>query len=157
MVWHYNKLVLLSACLCGVNCRYDGRNSLNEQVVLLIEKGLFVPVIVCPEQLAGFPTPRPRIECVGGGVKFVDENNKDVTSSMVKGANEVLKIVDLLGIRYAILKDKSPSCGVNFIYDGSFSGRLIRGCGIVTAFLTQRGLKVYSDCTIKEFERDFQI
>lgn len=142
---------LCSACLLGINCRYDGENRVDEKVIALSKKEILIPV--CPEQLGGLPTPRIPSEIQGfSGEYAFDEKcnvlNKeggDVTELFVKGANEALKIAKLFNIREAILKQKSPSCGCGKIFDGSFSGKLIAGDGVTTALLKRSGIKVISE------------
>lgn len=101
------KPILCSACLLGVNCRYDGKTKTNDKVLALAKTETLIPV--CPEQLGGQSTPRPDAEIVGK--KVLESNGKDVTSEFQKGAKEVLKIAKLLNIEKAILKQRSPSCG----------------------------------------------
>ena len=125
---------LVSACLLGINCRYDGKNCLEKKVIQLFLREVLIPI--CPEQLGGFPTPREPIEIVGGDgsevldgkAKVFDGFGRDVTKNLVKGANEVLKIAKLLGVREAIMKAKSPSCGCGENQDGVTAAILKRNC-----------------------------
>ncbi len=132
---------LCSACLLGIKCRYDGKDNLNERVIELAKKEKLIPV--CPEQLGGLPTPREPAEIQGNRV--VTYSGKDVTEYFERGAKKVLKIAKLLGIKEAILKQKSPSCGSGKIYDGTFSSRIIEGDGITTRLLKKNGIKVISE------------
>ncbi|MBU4452428.1 MAG: DUF523 domain-containing protein, partial [Nanoarchaeota archaeon] len=132
---------LCSACLLGINCKYDGKSRADERVIKLLKTEILIPV--CPEQLGGLPTPREPAEL--RAEKVITSSGKDITNSCFDGANEVLKLVKLLGIKEAILKQKSPSCGCGQIYDGSFSGRAIRGNGVTTVLLKKNGIKVISD------------
>lgn len=132
---------ICSACLLGVQCRYDGKSKPDDKVIKLAEKEILIPV--CPEQLGGLPTPRESAEQRKD--KVVTKSGKDVTKYFKKGAEQVLKLAKLLGIKEAILKQKSPSCGCGQIYDGSFSGRAIRGNGVTTVLLKKNGIKVISD------------
>lgn len=132
---------LCSACLLGINCRYDGKNNLNKKVILLSRREILIPV--CPEQLGGLSTPREICEL--RGKRVVTRSGKDVTKNFLRGAKEVLKIAKLLNIREAILKQKSPSCGCGKIYDGSFSGRIIKGYGVTASLLKKEGIKVISE------------
>jgi len=132
---------LCSACLLGVNCRYDGRNALNKKVVELLEKETLIPV--CPEQLGGLSTPREPAEIVGKRV--ITSSGRDVTENFMRGARETLKIAKLFGVKEAVLKQGSPSCGCGRIYDGTFSGRTVKGDGVTTALLKRHGIKVVTE------------
>ncbi len=132
---------LCSACLLGIECRYDGKSGLNEKVIKLAKREILVPV--CPEQLGGLPTPREPIELRDG--KAITKSGKDVTEKLKRGAQQVLKLVKLFGIKEAIMKQGSPSCGCGRIYDGSFSGTLVEGDGVTAALLKKNGVKVISD------------
>lgn len=132
---------LCSACLLGIECRYDGKSKTDKKVLELAKKEKLIPV--CPEQLGGLPTPRQSSEQKEG--KVITKTNKDVTREFIKGAEEVLKIAKLFGIKEAIFKQKSPSCGCGKIYDGSFTGNLIKGDGVATALLKKNGIKVVTE------------
>ncbi len=145
-------MILVSACLCGINCRYDGQDSLNPQVLELFNKGELVPV--CPEQLGGLSTPRACMEIVGGEGKNVLEGKSkifdktytaDSSGEFIEGARRVLKIAKVLNIQKAILKQRSPSCGFGKIYDGSFSGNLIEGNGVTAELLRQNGIEILTE------------
>jgi len=133
---------LCSACLLGIACRYDGLSKPNEKALALAKAETLIPV--CPEQLGGMPTPRPGSEITRFGA-VVHESGKDVTKEFSKGALETLKIAKLYGIKEAILKQRSPSCGSGQVYDGSFSKRLVKGDGITAALLKKNGIKVISE------------
>ncbi len=143
-------IVLVSACILGVNCRYDGGNVRNEKLMAVIDKGSIVPIPVCPEQLGGLPTPRKRCEIVGGDgfdvlegkAKVLSEDGEDLTDYLLRGAEEVLKIAKLVKADLAVMRDGSPSCGCGRIYDGSFSGRKIEGYGVTSALLIWSGFRV---------------
>ncbi len=135
------NIIICSACLLGINCRYDGKNNLNKKVLDLTKKAILIPV--CPEQFGGLPTPREPAEQKGN--KVFTKSGKDVTKYFLKGAKEVLKIVKFFGIKEAILKQKSPSCGYGKIYDGTFSGKLIEGNGITTKLLKKKKIKIFSE------------
>ncbi|WP_459076784.1 2-thiouracil desulfurase family protein [Herbivorax alkaliphila] len=146
-------MFLVSACLLGVDCKYNGKNNLNDMFVKLINKYEFIPV--CPEQLGGLSTPRPRAEIVcknsiESTTRVVRENGEDVTEHFINGAEQTLKIAKLLKIKKAVLKEKSPSCGVHKIYDGSFSGKLLNGSGVTTKFLKKNGISVFSESEFKK-------
>lgn len=129
------KPVLISACLIGINCRYDGTNALNKKIIKNYAKECLIPV--CPEQLGGLPTPRTKAEIRGKDV--IDKNGKILTTKFNKGAKHVVKIAKLLGVKKAILKEKSPSCGVMLIYK---NGKLAKGQGITTRLLKDNGIEV---------------
>jgi uncharacterized protein YbbK (DUF523 family) len=133
--------ILVSACLLGVNCRYDGRSKPNEKVMMYCKKHVYIPV--CPEVLGGLPTPRLRSEIKNG--KVINEKGIDVTEYFEKGAGECLKIAMENQIDFAILKSKSPSCGCQEIYDGSFTGNLIQGKGICANLLIKNKIRVIDE------------
>ena len=144
-------MIIVSACLAGVNCKYDGGNNACQNVMKLVSEGAAIPV--CPEQLGGCCTPRPPAEIIGGrGADVLDgkcrvmrKNGEDVTDEFIKGAQEVLKIARLVGAKKAILKAKSPSCGCGAIYDGTFTGRLAEGSGVTAELLTRNGIEVVTE------------
>lgn len=141
-------MYLASACLCGINCKYNGGNNLNSKVMELYKKGLVIPV--CPEQLGGMTTPRnvkeiyngTGLDVLEGRAKVLSPNGEDSTENFIKGAQEVLKIAKDIGITVAIMKAKSPSCGFGKIYDGTFSKKLIDGNGVTSELLIKNGIKV---------------
>jgi len=135
------NMKLCSACLLGVNCRYNGKNALNKKVVELLEKETLIPV--CPEQLGGLPTPREPAEIVGKRV--ITRSGKDVTENFMRGARETLRIAKLFGVKEAVLKQGSPSCGCGRIYDGTFSGKTVKGDGVTAALLKRHGIKVVTE------------
>lgn len=132
---------LCSACLLGIQCRYDGRSKPNDKVIELSKKEILIPV--CPEQLGGLPTPREASEQKRGGV--VTKSGKDVSENFIKGAEQVLVLAKLFGIKEAILKQKSPSCGCGKIYDGNFSDTLIGGDGVTATLLKKNGIRVLTE------------
>lgn len=134
-------MVIISACLCGCNCKYNGKNNLNEKCIEILKEKRGIPV--CPEQLGGLKTPRFPSEIKGE--KVIDNNLEDVTKNFVNGANETLKVAKLVDCKVAILKDGSPSCGSNYVYDGSFTGKKIKGKGITAELLERNGIKVISE------------
>lgn len=136
--------LLVSACLLGVECKYSGGSNLNEDVIRLSERYDLVPV--CPEQLGGLATPREPSEIHGGRV--VTRSGKDVTEEYKKGAREALRIARLTCCRKAVLKERSPSCGCGFVYDGSFSGKLVPGDGAAAALLKVNGISVTGESGI---------
>nr|VFK60752.1 MAG: Uncharacterized conserved protein YbbK, DUF523 family [Candidatus Kentron sp. TC] len=132
---------LCSACLLGIDCVYDGGNNKNEEILRLLRRETLIPV--CPEQLGGLPT--PRIPAEQRGQRVITKKGVDVTENFRKGARETLRLARLYGAREVILKQRSPSCGVGQIHDGTFSGRVIVGNGITAALLKENGLKVMSE------------
>jgi len=134
--------VIVSACLLGLSCRYDGTApEISVGIRKLAETEHIIPV--CPEQLGGLPTPRPRAE--RKGEKILTEYGEDVNSNFFRGAEEVLKLLELFPVDLAVLKERSPSCGKNFIYDGSFSGKIVEGQGVLSELLSARGINVISE------------
>lgn len=134
-------MILVSACLIGINCKYSGDNNENDKVKKYLKDKEFT--LVCPEQLGGLSTPRPPAEIVGKRV--MTNQNEDVTENFIRGAKETLKIARLYVCSEAILKEGSPSCGCNLIYDGTFSGNKISGEGITADLLKKEGIKVRSE------------
>jgi uncharacterized protein YbbK (DUF523 family) len=138
-------MYLVSACLAGVNCRYDGKDSADERVVELVNQGKAIPV--CPEQLGGLSTPRISCEQVNqpGDRKIINKEGIDRTEEFRLGAERTLAIAKALGIKKAIMKSKSPSCGCGQIYDGTFSGTLIQGNGMAVELLLRSGIEVITE------------
>lgn len=144
-------MIIVSACLAGLNCKYNGENNRDERIVRLVQQGKAIPL--CPEQLGGLSTPREPAEIRGGSgedvltgkAKIYTPSDADVTAAFIKGAGEVLKLAQEIGVQAAILKEKSPSCGSSQIYDGSFSGITVPGKGVTAALLQRNGLKVMSE------------
>ena len=136
---------LVSACLAGINCRFDGGNCANPKVLKIVGSGNVA--VACPELLAGFSVPRERMELRGGRV--FTESGKDVTEQLRRGAEQFLAAAKKLGVKKAILKARSPSCGKGKIYDGSFSGKLVDGDGIVALLLMENGINVLTEDDIE--------
>lgn len=130
--------VLVSACLLGKNCKYNGGNNDNPKVRDFL-KGKEA-IAICPEQLSGMPVPRPCVEIVNG--ILIDENGKIVDGIYRRGVEAALRQIAGLEIDLAILQARSPTCGVNQVYDGTFSGRLIPGQGIFAQALRRAGYQV---------------
>ncbi len=135
-------MILVSACLAGFGCRFDGRSRTNAKIIQLVREGKAVPV--CPEQLAGLATPRQPVEQSKDG-RLLSEDGEDFTEVFQKAAEETLALCKLYGCDQAILKQKSPSCGAGKIYDGSFSGKIIDGYGITAKLLRENGIAVISE------------
>ena len=142
------EALLISACLTGVNCKYDGGNNALPEDALraLSEKYRLVPV--CPEMLGGLPAPRIPCERLDGRV--VNREGEDVTAAFARGAEEALRLAREAGCRKALLKAKSPSCGSGEIYDGSFSHRVIPGDGVAAEALRTAGLALFDETTLSE-------
>lgn len=143
--------ILVSACLAGINCRYDGRNKVNKKIKKMVEEGK--AICVCPEELGGLSTPRPPSEILNATgedvlnqkAKVINKKGEDVTSNFIKGAYKVLDIAKRYKISKAIFKSKSAACGKGSIYDGSFKNRLIEGNGVATALLLKNNIKVVTE------------
>lgn len=140
-------MFLVSACLLGVNCKYNGKNNKNDKIIEFLKDKEFI--MVCPEQLGGLSTPRIPCEIINGednkDIKIINKEGTVLTENFLKGANEVVKIAKNYNIKKAILKAKSPSCGKNLIYDGSFTGTLIKGDGITTKLLKKNKIEVFTE------------
>lgn len=133
------KKVLVSACILGENCKYNGKNNFNAEIAELL-KGREA-VAVCPEALSGAGTPRPPAEIRNG--KVYDINGRDIDESYRKGVERALKEFAQEDIVCAILQPRSPTCGVKEIYDGTFTGKLIEGRGIFARALADAGIPVF--------------
>ena len=133
--------ILISACLVGDNVKYDGGNNKNSLISKLLEKYELVPF--CPEVEGGLPIPRH--PCEQRGEQVVNDLGEDKTDEFYRGADLALNICLYLKITKAILKERSPSCGVHSIYDGTFSHKVIDGSGVTAALLKRKGITVYSE------------
>lgn len=133
--------VLVSACLLGINCKYNGKNNYHEELLEKLKDKEIIPF--CPEIVGGLSTPRPASEIKDNHV--INNEGKDVTTNFVKGAEETLKLCQLLGIKKAILKANSPSCGYGQIYDGTFSSTLIPGNGITANLLHENDIEILTE------------
>ena len=137
---------IVSGCLVGIDCRFDGKNRISTDLIEDFKKGELIPL--CPEQLGGLPTPRPPSRIVNGNgydvldgtTRVVNQKGDDVTENFIKGATEVLKITKILDVEEAVLESKSPSCGCGRIYD-EISGELVESCGVLTALLKRNGVR----------------
>ena len=147
--------ILISACLLGLNCRYDGSHQKLQEMDILKEKFILIPV--CPEQAGGLSTPRIpcEIQCktsdiFDGKGKVLNREGKDCTEAFIRGAREALFLTEIFRIKKALLKDGSPSCGSTRIYDGSFSGKCIPGEGITSWILKKQGVQIYNEKQVKQ-------
>ncbi len=134
-------MIIVSACLAGVECRYNGSSYAVPQIIEMVIQGRAIPI--CPEILAGLPTPRPPVEQYEG--KIISLNGDDQTALYRAGAKMGLEIAVVSGCLKAILKSKSPTCGAGWIYDGTFSGNLISGDGIFAKMLKEKGIEVCTE------------
>ena len=130
--------IVVSSCLLGDNCKYNGGNNYSEKVIKFVEEHEVIPV--CPEVLGGLPIPRESAEIVNGVVSLKDGSSVD--KKFRDGAEKAIRIVKENNADLVILQSRSPSCGVNTIYDGSFSGKLIPGQGVFSELLKKNGIKV---------------
>ena len=142
--------IMVSACLLGDNVKYnEGNNQNNELIKFLQNHEVFK---VCPEVMGGLKVPRIPAEIVND--KVINQKGMDVTDNYENGAKKVLKIVQDNNIKIAILKKNSPSCGSNYIYDGTFSHKLIKGDGITAKLLKENGIKVFNEDNYYEIKND---
>ncbi len=137
-------MIFVSACLVGINCKYNGGNNYNEKIFDMVKEGKAIPI--CPEQLGGLSTPRDptEIKNINGKIYAINNKGNDVTAQFERGANEVLKLAKSLNIKKAILQPRSPSCGIGKIYSGNFDNKLIDGDGILVQLLKENGIEVVS-------------
>lgn len=133
--------MLISACLLGIECRYDGDAQALPGLERLMARYELIPI--CPEQLGGLPT--PRIPCERREDRVFTRDGRDVTEAFSRGAAQTCHIARLYSARLALLKARSPSCGWGEIYDGSFSGRKIQGNGVAAEMLSAMGVRIYSE------------
>ncbi|MCY6484706.1 DUF523 domain-containing protein [Clostridium aestuarii] len=139
-------MYLVSACLAGVNCRYNGGNITNIVIQELVKQGK--AIAICPEQLSGLPTPRACCEIViaeNGNRKIATKDGQDFTKEFVEGAEKTLAIAKVIDVKKAILQSRSPSCGCGTIYNGTFTGNLKKGYGFTAELLIKNGIEVYTE------------
>ncbi|MGV8146132.1 MAG: DUF523 domain-containing protein [Alkaliphilus sp.] len=144
-------MIIVSACLLGVNCKHDGSNNLTQGIKMKFEEEGIIPV--CPEQLGGLETPRIPAEILDGTgedvldgeARVINRNGEDVSAFFLKGAIETAKIAKKENIKCAILKSNSPSCSSALIYDGTFTAKLVEGAGVTGELLKREGIQVYSE------------
>lgn len=141
--------ILVSACLLGTACRYDGRSKADAAVTALLARHTLIPV--CGEIFGGLPTPRTPAE--RRGARVMTKDGRDVTDAYRRGAEEVVRLARLYGARAAILKERSPSCGSGQIYDGSFTGTLTAGWGTAAALLRDNGIRVVGESGLADLLR----
>lgn len=140
-------MFIVSGCLLGHDCKYDGGNNRNEEVIKFCET--HEHVVVCPERAGKLPCPRPPAEIVGK--KVINKEGEDVTAAFMEGARTSVKTCTMLAelshkkIEGAILKANSPSCGAGKVYDGTFTGTLVDGNGVFADMLIKRGIEVITE------------
>ncbi|WP_242223938.1 DUF523 domain-containing protein [Bacillus cereus group sp. BfR-BA-01380] len=144
-------MIVISACLAGIACRYDGNDNPIAKIQELLEKE--ETILICPEVLGGLPTPRMPAEIIGGNgddvldgnAKVIDRSGNDVTEIFIAGAYKALDQIKDLNPEYMILKERSPSCGSSVIYTGEFNGQKQDGYGVTTALFRRHGFTVISE------------
>lgn len=134
-------MILVSLCLLGCNCKYNGGNNHNEALIKYLKQNDISFLPLCPEQLGGLTTPRPCAELQKDN-RILTCDGKDVTEQFASGAEKTLEMVKQFQIKKAILKSKSPSCGFQKVYDGSFSGTLSKGDGATTKLLLEEKVQI---------------
>ncbi|MCF4114368.1 MULTISPECIES: DUF523 domain-containing protein [Dethiosulfovibrio] len=140
-------MIVVSSCLLGIPCRYDGSGFRRPDIMEILEGRDVLPL--CPEQLGGLPTPRTPCEIVNGVV--MGKDGIDRTGYFRRGAALALEEMSKFNVTVALLKEKSPSCGSSLVYDGSFSGRVIKGRGIFSSALMDMGVTVFSEENLEGF------
>ncbi len=138
--------LIISACLLGTNCKYNGKNNYSELVEELKKKYELIPV--CPEVMGGLSIPRLPSEI--NGDKVISKDGTDVTFNFLSGAYQVQQLVGIYNINKALLKDGSPSCGSTYIYDGTFTKNRINGMGITAKLLNENNIKIYNENEIEK-------
>ena len=143
--------VLISACLLGDNVKYSGGNNLKPELVTLLEKYNVKIVKICPECFAGLPIPRVPSEIRGD--KVFSKDGRDITEEFLSGAEKTYQVARRKQVDFAILKERSPSCGSSYIYDGSFSGNVIQGQGLTAKKLGKENIIIFSEENLEEIEK----
>ena len=142
--------ILVSACLLGENCKYNGGNNYNVAVAEFVKDKDVLPI--CPEMMAGMGCPRTPIEIVDG--VLMDRNGNNVDAAMRQTVVQAMEMIRKEDIQCAVLQSRSPTCGVNQIYDGSFSGKLIAGSGILAQELKRAGYRIIDSENIVDFIKE---
>lgn len=133
--------VLVSACLLGINCKYSGGNNYNIDVINYLKNHQAIPI--CPEQMAGLTTPRLAIEILDG--KLIRKDGLDLSDNMKRACDDLKKYIDLYSPSLAVLKARSPSCGYKYIYDGTFTSKLIPGNGFACQVILDNNIEVITE------------
>jgi uncharacterized protein YbbK (DUF523 family) len=139
-------MYLVSSCLAGIDCRFNGANNLDVKIAKLVKEG--TAIALCPEVLGGLPIPREPCEIIQTSDKkrkVISKSGKDFTKFYLKGAVKTYKICKICGVEKAILKSRSPSCGYGKIYDGTFKGKLIEGNGLTSELLSKNGIEIFNE------------
>jgi len=154
------KNILVSACLVGLASRYDGTSKANDCVLEFVTSGDWTAIPVCPEQLGGSPTPRAAAQfssgdgdrVLAGDGQLINSRRENVNRFFINGAQQALAVAELNGSTLAIMKERSPSCGVNRIYRNN---SLVRGSGVTTALLSSYGIDVFSEGELSDLVERF--
>ncbi len=146
--------IIVSDCLLGTNCKYNGGNNYNEGIINLANQGIEF-VRICPEVFGGLSTPRKPSEQVGN--KVLTQDGDDFTLNFINGAKKALDLAINNNCKYAILKAKSPSCGYQEIYDGTFTHKLISGNGVACERLLKEGIEIYNENNYCELLKNIKI
>lgn len=149
-------MIVISACLCGANCRYNGESSLDEKALKILKSGK--ALLICPEELGGMDTPRNPHEIKGGTgadvlngkAIVIGSNGEESTELFIKGAKEAYRIAKNADVKLAILKSRSPSCGHGKIYDGNFTGNKIDGNGVTAELFVKNRIDVITEEELDE-------
>ncbi|WCF07696.1 DUF523 domain-containing protein [Paenibacillus thiaminolyticus] len=144
-------MIIVSACLAGLDVRYDGTHRLDHHIAKLVDEGK--AITACPELLGGFATPREPAEIIGGDgedvldgkAQVIERSGRDVTAMYVEGARETLRQAQAMKATLVVLKEYSPSCGSSMIYNGEFAGKAKAGLGVTAALLRRHGIEVISE------------
>ena len=139
--------IMISACLLGDNVKYNGKNNKNADLIKFLDD--YDIIKICPEVMGGLPIPRSPSEIKDNSI--INKDGYDVSEYFYKGANKVLEIALRNNIKIAILKEKSPSCGSNYIYDGTFSNSIIEGIGITAKLLKDNGIIILNENNYQEY------
>lgn len=144
MSYQKDEVIAVSACLLGVNCKYNGKNNLNIELLNFLEDKKVIRI--CPETMGGLKSPRDPSEIRNGRV--YSKSGVDLTEKFIKGANASLKLLQENNCHIAILKANSPSCGYLHIYDGTFSSKIIEGSGVCAKLFIDQipGMKIFNEC-----------
>ncbi len=140
--------ILVSACLLGENCKYNAGNNENKKILELAKEHTLIPI--CPECFAGLPIPRAPSEIKNG--KVYSKDGIDLTEAFCDGAEKALYIAEESGCQLAILKERSPSCGFGEIYDGSFTGKTVKGNGIAAQLLYEHGITILGESSVDKIK-----
>lgn len=146
-------MILVSACLLGENCKYNGSNNYNQEVIDFLKDKEYLPF--CPESAVGLPIPREPAEIrrIAGSTMVVTKDGWDVTPDFAVAAELTLDYALENGVTLAILKENSPSCGVHYIYDGSFTKEKVAGQGLASQYLKRAGIEVISEKDLRIYQK----